>query len=389
MIRKSLLCSLLLGPGAAAAAPAPAAAPSPAPAPAPSPAPAPRSAAAQAPRSAAAYCEYVRGVADSESALLLSPSLFLQFGLINGAGFLSADLFTPPPTTLRLSAGLKLSANRIYQGVTLRARARSECERYEAESEIFTFLYRSGERVTRGALAARVAALREALPRGEQALAEVQRAFEQRLATAEELDATRVRLDRLRQDLAQAAASLDGLPDLPAPPRPIRQILAERLRAEEDVERQAAKLRRAQAWDVNVQAGYDQVFGAQNQTPVFALLSASFNPGLFFQPRADARARAARVEWAGAQVEGANQRALRALGDLAALRRSEEARLREVRALIADLAARHEELGALGGKKVQRYRDQVWFELATARAEEAYLAVHVEDLAALGAGEAP
>src|SRR4051812_34832140 len=115
MIRTSLLFGMLLSAGAAAAAPEAAA-------PAASP-PAP------AARSSAAYCQYVRGVADSESALLLSPSLFAQFGVINGAGFLSADIFTPPPTTLRLSAGLRYSAARIYQGVTLRARARAECER--------------------------------------------------------------------------------------------------------------------------------------------------------------------------------------------------------------------------------------------------------------------
>jgi hypothetical protein len=372
MLRPSLLISALLSAGGAAAAPGPPAVPE-----------AAAAVAKDAPPPSAAYCEYVRGAAESESALLLSPSVALQFGIINGAGFLTADLFTPPPTSLRLNVGLRWSVGRLYQGLKLRSRARAECERYGAVSDIYTFLYGTSDKVTRAALAAKIEVLRAEVPAGEQILASVEKSYSQGLATAAELDGTKVRLDRLREDLARSLGTLEGLPELPAPARPLRALLDDRIKAEERVERAEASLRRAQAWDVSVQAGYDQVFGAMNQTPVFALLSASLNPGLFWQPKADARARAGRLKWAAAQVEGPNQRAERAVRELAALRRGEQARLREVSILVADLSGRLRSLEALGTKQVQRYRDHVWFDLAAAKAEAAYLAAHVQDLGAL------
>ncbi|MDW8281809.1 MAG: hypothetical protein RMK29_08870 [Myxococcales bacterium] len=338
--------------------------------------------------SPAAYCEWVRSAAESESAPLLSPSLFLHFGAINGAGFLSPDLFTPPPTTFRLTAGARFSAGRLFQGLVLRERARAECDRYAAVSDLFSLVYGHRALSSRAALQAKVAVLREALPAGERILQDVQAALAEGTATIEEVDGTRLRLERLRTALSEASAALAGLPEIPAPRRTLTELLAARARAEEQVERKEAELRRAQSWDVTIQGGYDQIFGAVNQLPAFGMISASFNPALLWQPRADGRARKARLDWVAAQVEGASRRAEAVVAELRAVLRAEQARLTEVTALVADLEARRKGLEALGGKKVARYREHLFFEQAQARAEQAYLQAHVRDLGALLGPEA-
>src|SRR5436305_1795024 len=81
----------------------------------------------------------------------------------------------------------------------------------------------------------------------ERILGDVQKVYEQSMTTAEELDGTRVRVDRLREALAQSVETMEGLPELPAPARPVRDLLRERAKAEEKIERQEANLRRAQA----------------------------------------------------------------------------------------------------------------------------------------------
>ena len=69
------------------------------------------------------------------------------------------------------------------------------------------------------------------------------------------------------------------------------------------------------------------------------------------------------------------------------MRSAEEIRLREVTVLTADLAQQLKQVQALQTARVRRFAELLWFELTRMRAEQAFLQVHLKDLAAvLGEG---
>jgi hypothetical protein len=331
---------------------------------------------------ATAYCEWVGGVADSASALLLAPSVFGSLGVVNGYDAQVGAASTPPTT--RLIAGMTYSFTGLYRGIAMRSQSDAECRRYKAVSQLHAFLETNKDAESRRALKAKLDALVEALPRGEAIVRALRDALQAGHATVEEVDAAQLRLDGLRQLAAETRTSFDALGRLPPAPRePIATVLAERDAAEAETERYDARIRESYGWDLSIRGGYDRLFGVRDYTPLFAGATLTVDLGWFFQYGADARAAAGRREWVRKQIEGVDDRVEQALTRLRAVRASEAARLKETAILLADLEARYKAVSAVSGEKARGYADYVWFDLARVRADQRFLTAHLEELDAM------
>jgi hypothetical protein len=335
---------------------------------------------AQSAQDAAAYCEYVAGVADSDSALDMSPTLFGTAGLVSGQDVSPGGSLLGPRT--RVIAGASYSLAGLYRGVEMRLAARAECRRYRAVSELHAFLESYKDGLTRTSLEAKLRVLEEALPKAEQMVAAARAALAESRATIGQVGALELRVDGLRAMVAEARSQRDAMARAPQPPaRSIADLMSERGEAEAQAERYAARVRESRAWDVSVRGGYDQIFGASySYTPIFALVTVTASVGALLQPAADDRAVAGRAAWARLQVEGADDRAEQALARLRALRESDRRRVDETRVLLADLESRWDALQALPGERVAELAQYMWFDLVRVRAEHVYAAAHLADL---------
>ncbi len=328
------------------------------------------------------YCRFVGGVARSQSALQLSPELFAQFGIVNGADALAAGGVTLPPTE-RLTAGAGYSLSRLYQGLVERDRAEADCRRFFLVNQLWAFVVSNDNLRSGPALRAKVAVLSGALPRAEQLLGETRQAVRLGRATADQLAATELRVADLKAENAAAEEELRGLDRYGPPPAPVPALLRRRDEAELETEKLEARLREAQAVDLVFKAGYDRVWGVRDYLPLFGTVMLSFNPGLFWQPRAEAEAASGRVAFVHEQIADTDERTESTLTKLRAELPAEEKRLAEAELLRRDLAARLASVAALHVPKVEAFRDVVWFDLVKARADEAYARARVAELRGL------
>lgn len=332
---------------------------------------------------AADYCEWTTAVSDSQSDLLLAPQLFLNVGIANPADSLAAGASSLPTTAFRLSAGLQYSFVALYRGIATRQWATAECSRYTDVSKLRALLVNDEEHEPLAALLAQGSVLDAALPHAEEILRATQQAFAESRVTVGDLNAVTLNVEALRAQLEQNHVLRQSPVDVPLPTEPIARILKERDAHEEAVERIEAHLRQAAAWDVGFKIGYDEVFGANNSLPLFAVGTLAVNLGGLAQFSADARARAARRRWVRDQVEGVDQRVSQTLKRLRVVLANERRRLLEVDVLVADIAQRLATIEPLAEKidRLKRNRDALWFDVVKARAEQAYLKAHVEELA--------
>jgi hypothetical protein len=335
---------------------------------------------AQSREDAAAYCQYVTGVADSDRALDMSPTLFGTGGVVSGQDVSPGGSLLGPTT--RVIAGASYSLAGLYRGIQMRSVAEAECARYRAVSELHAFLESNKEGLTGPSLEAKLRVLEEAIPAAEQMMASARTALAQSHATVEQVNALAVRVDGLRAMAAQTRADRDALARAPQPPaRPIEDVMREHGDAEAEVERREARVRASRAWDVSVRGGYDRTFGTSaSYTPVFALVTITANVGGLLQPAAEARAVPGRAEWARRQVEGADDRVEQALARLRALRDADRRRLDDTRLLLTDLEERRNTLLSVPGERVAEIAQSLWFDLVHVRAEHAYVAAHLADL---------
>ena len=126
------------------------------------------------------YCDFVEGVAAAESAVAISPEVFLQYGKIEQAS--SSVQPTADPGGLRFIGGLRWRLSGIYEGLAQRARAKADCRRHRAFDQVRSeTLYR--------ALEARAKVLEAALPEAEKMLAQATADLDARRTTAQEATA--------------------------------------------------------------------------------------------------------------------------------------------------------------------------------------------------------
>jgi hypothetical protein len=332
---------------------------------------------------AAAYCDYVKGVADSTAALEMAPTIFGTAGIVSGQDVSPGGSLLGPAK--RVIAGGSYSVAGLYRGIAMRSGADAECRRYQVVSRLHAFLESNREGMTHGALAAKLGVLDEALPRADAILKTAQAQLAASRIGVRELEALQLRVDSLRNAAAQTQADLGALASAPTPPEEsIDRVLQRRAEAERDAESYEARVRMSHGWDLGIRGGYDQTFGTGfSYIPIFVLGTATLNLGLLFQPAAEDRAAEGRVKWARTQIEGTDDRVDQLVARLRALREAEQKRLSETRVLLADLEARYSALQAIRGEKVAEYAQYLWFDLIRTRADAAYLETHVADLGRL------
>jgi DNA repair exonuclease SbcCD ATPase subunit len=340
---------------------------------------------------ASSWCEFIRGVTDAETAVLLAPEVFASTGVVNageatsGAG--DAPLGAPK---LRITAGLGYELVGVYRGMTLRRRAEAECHRHQALQALQAVLESGPDTSAGPALKARLAALEAALPEGERLVEALRTDVRDGRATLEELNALQLRLDELRAlatDTRRAQERLARLP--PRPERPLSALLEELRNAEDELERLSGKVRRSTAWSITLRGGYDELVDVPQDLPLFGMLTVSYKLGGLSQSAANERARAARLKALGEDVEGLPQRVERLIDQLRATRSAEETRLREVTVLVSDLESQLQSIQSLETVKIRRFHDYVILELARLRAEQAWLRAHLEALSSLLEKEVP
>jgi hypothetical protein len=330
------------------------------------------------PASGDGYCDYVEGVASAESALLFAPELFASYGYLDQPA--EVDVPDSRGDDLRITAGVRYRLSGIYQGLLTRGRASADCRRHRALGQV------QGETIHR-ALAARARVLDEALGEAQKMLDEAAADLEQRRASAQDVTATRLRVDELR---ALAAATRRELAALPAPAAgpPLATALTAYHAADAEVERHEGRLRRAQAFDLTVRFGYDRFLeNDEDDSPYFALVSVGVNLGWLLQGSGNQRAAAGRRRMVR-DGGGAGRFDATVVGLRSALERDRQ-RQQETGVLVADLERQLAQLRGIGGDSGRRYRQTVWFEWVKLRAEHAYLTARVDSLEGVLGGEAP
>ena len=312
------------------------------------------------------YCDFVEGVASATSAVQLSPELIGIFGYVEQ----SPTMISPSATsTLRAIGGVQYKLSAIYEGLATRDHAHADCRRHLALTQI------RGETSAR-ALAARARILDDALVEADKILAQVDADLEARRTTAQEATATRLRVEELRELSAEAHRQLLALP--PATTAPLGAALTAYHSADAEMERDEGKLRRAQAFDVTVRAGVDQFLETPNSTQYFALISVGIHLGALFQGGANDRAAAGRKHFveSGHDPLGVDATLERVQTEISV----ESKRAEQTDALVAELQRQIDALSKIAGDDAKKYRQTVWFDLAKAKAEQAYLKAHLDAL---------
>jgi hypothetical protein len=291
----------------------------------------------------------------------------------------SRDLTGPG---IRIRTGLAYDAIRFYRGDLVGSRAAAECARFRANHAYVTTVELGAGETERSALAARAAVLEEALPHARALVATIETSLLGKRATIEELQATRLRADLLATNLASTRTSLAALGEARDPLRASRiaELLAEQVTHERAVEAYEAKLRRAEAFHLTLNGGYEESTSIHRDLPAYGMLELSYNLGSARQYRADSRALEGRVRWAEAREAGPESPYARVMLQLRAELDSERQRFAEVALLRADVEARWRSLEGIESERVRRVRDHLWFDLTDARAHEAYLGARVREL---------
>lgn len=311
-----------------------------------------------------AYCDHARAVAAADAATLVAPEVFTSLGYVEQP--VTVDIPSGSSDDVRFTLGVRYSLGDLYEGAIVRKRAGADCRRHRA-------LTRLQAAPAQRALAARVKVLDEALDEAAAMLADAGADMASRRATAQEVMATRLRVDQLRAQAAAAHRELDAVPG--GSEASLTGALADFHAADAEVERHDGRLRAARGWDISVRAGYDKFLAAdEDESPYFAVVSASWNLGWLLQQPANRRALKARrrmiVDEPGATAAPA----------LRALLASETRRAAESGVLVEDLEKQLDALRRIGGDDSRRFRQTVWFEWVEARAEHAYLEAHVASL---------
>lgn len=326
------------------------------------------------------YCQYARNAAASEAAVLYAPELFGTVGAFQIGDGDGGTAFGEP--RVRITVGAEASLAEILRGVTVRNHAEAECRRWRAMNALEGTLTAGLDVGAERALAARAAVLEEALPFLDRRLGELREEVKLAMATVEELDAAQLRAHALKELAAETAVQWARARGTATPTASLPELLKEYREADDEVERLEGRLRRNQAWDLRLRGGYDEILEVEQDLPVFAALTLSYDLGNLWQHTAERRAREGRREWIRQEAGGVDQRIEQLLGSLRTAYEVQRRRLAEVETLKTDLEGQLRMVEAMQTSHVRRFRDYLHFELTRIRAEHAYLREQVAALAA-------
>ncbi len=320
------------------------------------------------------YCAHVEGAAAAESALLLAPAVFGSFGYADQPLVAAAPGSTA--SDLRLTVGVRYALIGAYEGVLTRGRARADCRRHQALSQVTAS-------TTYRALTARAGVLDAALAEATRLLDEADADLASRRASAPDVVATRLRVDELRGLAAATRRELSAMP--PPPSGAMTGALASYHAADAELERHEGRLRRTKAFDLSVRAGYDKFLDGDDESPYFAVVSFGVNLGALLQGSGNARSAAGRRRMAQGGG-GALELTLSRVREVLAIQRE---RADQTGVIVGDLDRQLAALRTMGGESGRRLRQTLWFEWVKANAEHAYLVAHVASLREILGEEAP
>ncbi len=323
------------------------------------------------------YCDYVQGTASATAATLFAPQVFGQFGYIEQQQQAAAPDPAIEPNDLRAIVGLRYSFTNIFAAKATIARAEADCRRHKAQASMQAINQQIKDTSTARAISARLQILEAAQAEADKLLATTQSDLDARRITSQEAMSTRMRVDDLRGQLAQARRELAAVP-VNETQKGVDGLLAAYRAADADLERSDSKLRTIRAYDVNVRAGADRFLnGSNTDTRYFAVVELGINLGALWMGSANKRSAAGRARYA--RTVGPLAVAL----DLAPLRpvlEVQKQRLAQVQALSTDLERQLAALAAAESADGKRFRETIWFEAIKARAELAYLQAHIATL---------
>lgn len=327
-----------------------------------------------------AYCRYVESVARSDAALLRAPELFGSLGHFSAVG--SGLEPAAGVQTTRILAGIRYDLVEVVRGNLVMRRARAECARYRAMTRLEAAL-RTGSGITMlPALAAKVAVLRNVLPSLMQRMDTLAADVAAARATVEDLQSFRIRVDELRDAIANSEMEIARTAVHPTETtEPFADLLEAYWAADREVEEAEAALRSARAFGLELEGGYEELLTVRQGVPLFGVIGISYDIGHLWQGSANREAGAARDEWR--RVRGGspgNQRIAEALAALEATREAQRRRLEEVTVLARDVKEQLAVVEGLETRKVARFRDYLWVESARLEAERAFLERHVQEL---------
>jgi len=348
-------------------------------APASAPARAQQEGSAQEAQPEPGFCQFVDGVADAETALLVAPDLFTAIGVIN-AGEADGDTPLGAPKG-RFQLGIEYDFIDLWKGLELQSRARAACKRYRAQTALESAVRAGPEVGAAPALAARAEVLAASLPHAEKLLAALREDLREARATLDEVDVVRLRLDELRQSARNAVLARERVETLPHGNVGSLVEAIELFReADAEVEEIEGGLRSLDAWSLEVRGGYDEIFDVDQEVPLFGMLTLRFDIGGLWVPGANRRAAAGRKRWIEEDVMSADRRVSELLGHLRSIRNAERVRLDEVTLLVNDLARQLDEVQVLGTSRVRRYETFLFFEIVRLQGEKAYLETHLAEI---------
>lgn len=325
------------------------------------------------------YCDYVKGTAAAAAATLAAPQLVAQFGYIQQPEFAVAPDPNVEPNDLRAIASLRYSFTNLLAASATTARADADCRRHRAQLAMQAIASQIRDTTTARAIAARLAVFEAARAQADKLLADSRADLDARRITTQEAVSTRLRVEDLRSQVAQARRELAALPD--ANTQGLDGLLGDYRAADADLERSEGKLRTVRAYDIGVRAGGDRFLNGTNaQTRYFALVEVGINFGALWVGSGNKRARAGRARYAqtvNPLTPNTNIDGLRAMIDVQTKRSA------EVGALVADLDRQLQALATADSADAKRFRETVWFEAIKARAELAYLEAHIQAMQAV------
>nr|HEX4314480.1 hypothetical protein [Kofleriaceae bacterium] len=313
------------------------------------------------------YCQWIQGAADAQADFFVAPNAIASIGYVKEPNAVGNDAVI---SGARGIAVLSWNLIGIMQSNATKAHADADCQRHQALDRV------QGETVYK-ALKAKIKVYDGALAAADKILEKTIGDVRDHRTTAQEMVATRLRVNELHDLQSDTRQLIEALPR-PAKDEQIGGALASYYKYDAAMEEQEGKLRRLQGVQVTVSGGFDEYFDRTDNVPFTALLQVTVNLGVFFQGDANDRAAAGRRTMVREQhqVQLVDTTVAHIQDEL----KTEKQRADETGALEQDLANQISTIEKIGGDDNLRYRDTVWFDYIKVKAEHAYFAAHVASL---------
>jgi hypothetical protein len=332
------------------------------------------------------YCNYITAEADAGAATLIFPRVVSSAGLINNYDVApSADV----SLQRRVVVGLGVSAESLIRGLMRRQHAQALCQTYRTALDLRTFLNRTQASVVRVGAEAKLALLEPALQAQDTAIAQVRKQMLVHSATLADVEAMAAHQQRLQQEVVDTTEAMLVAESPWWPPTPVAELLRRHADADALAQSYVRYTHPAKAWDLQLRAGYDHVFGdAVPRQPLFASVNAEISLGLPWRISADRRAEQARRAWFDKQSDGLTVQVEEHIRKLRVVRDAARQRLRTQQ---GRLSAIQEQQGLLQGLPyevtVRRLAESLRFDatwvaadVASDQARMAYIDTLLRDL---------